>query len=214
MNATVKPASPGIIFLSDVRASFLYCFQPFMPRQAKPGEYPKYLSHFILTPTHPDLKRIAEVIEKVGAEKWKDKWPEVKAQLKGQDKLCLHKGDVSKAGKPEYAGMFYISCSGPNLGRTRFSCFHADGVTQAVEADGLLYSGVRCNAKLNVWPQDNPQGGRRINCTVTGIQHLAHAPAFTSGAAPAAAGEFGNVGGVAGADAPVPSAAADDDLLS
>lgn len=195
--------SIGLIHVSNVRFSYFYGFEPFtaQPSRQNPNPKPVYTVHGLLTPDHPDLVKIAQTIELVGEAKWKDKWPVIKAGLKGADKLCLHKGDVTKAGKPEYAGLYFISASNSRP----FTIVDADR-TPLREKDGKPYSGCYGNLIVDIWAQDN-NFGQRINATVTGAQFLRHAEAFGGGAQAAAPEEFGIH--AQSADAAAPAAAAD-----
>jgi len=193
--------SLGLIHLSNVRASYLYCFEPFVarPTAQNPNPKPVFTCHFLMAPNHPDLARVAATIEAVGsAKQWKGgaQWAGVKEGLKGQDKLCLHRGDISKAGQPEYAGLFYIS--GNN--QRRFTVVDADR-TPLTAKDGKPYSGCYVNAIIDIYAQDN-DFGKRINATITGIQFVRHGDSFGGGAAPAAPEEFGVVAGSADMAAP------------
>jgi hypothetical protein len=196
----VDNTSIGLIELPDVRFSFFYGFRPFMPRVPKPDDYPKYLLHCLLPVGHADIDRVAAVINAVGLAKWKDNWTTAREQIKVKDGFCLHKGDTSKAGRPEYSGMFYISGSGPSQGRSRYTIVDADA-SPLVEADMRPYSGAYGLAKLEIWAQDNPNG-KRVNCTVRGIQFLRHGTKLTAGAPPASPDEFTPK---TAADAPAPT---------
>ena len=202
--------SIGVIHLSNVRVSHLYCFEPYVgkPTPQIPNPKPVYKADFLLPPTHPDLVRVAAVVEAVGAAKqWKAaqgvqlSWAQVKEQLKAQDKMCLHRGDVTAAGQPEYAGMFFVK--GNNY--KPFSIFDGDRSILTAK-DGRPYSGCYVNAIIDIYAQDN-QFGRRINATITGIQYLSKGDAFGAGPPPAKAEEFGVV--AANADQATPTAGVD-----
>lgn len=204
MNDKVK--SLGYLHLSKVRFSYLYCYEPFVgkPTPQNPNPKPNYCVHALMAPNHPDLVRIAATIEAVGAaHQWKGgiTWAQVKESLKATDKLCLHKGDITKAGQPEYAGLYFLSCNNAK----RFTVVDADR-SPLTQKDGRPYSGSIGNLIVDIYCQDN-SWGRRLNATVTGIQHLEHAAAFGGGAAPADADEFGVH--AQSADAPPPAQAAD-----
>jgi hypothetical protein len=62
---------------------------------------------------------------------------------------------------------------------------------------GKPYAGCYVNASVEVWVQDN-QWGKRVNCTLRGVQFLRDGDAF-GGGAPASADEFDTV--TEGADA-------------
>lgn len=202
-----KPKSIGLLHLSNVRASYLYCFEPFKGKPTPQNPKPKdvYTCHFLLPPDHPDLRKVAETIEAVGAaHRWRGDipWTVIKESLKAQDKLCLHKGDVSKAGKPEYAGLYYVSGNNYN----RFTV--VDGARNPMSSTDPMAprSGDYINAIIDIYPQDN-DFGRRINATITGIQMVRRSDAFGGGAAPAAPEEFGIV--ATSADEALPAASQD-----
>lgn len=198
----------GYFVINNTRLSYLYCFEPFIakPTPQNPKPKPNYCVHALLPPEHPDLPRLAALIDAVGAaHAWKGEgvtWEMVKAQLKGSDKLCLHRGDVTKAGKPEYAGQFFLSANNDK----RFTTVDGDR-TPLTAADGKLYSGCYGNVIVDIYAQDN-SWGRRINATVTGVQFVRHSTAFGGGGSgPAAPDEFGIV--ATSADAPAPAASVD-----
>jgi len=188
----MSSVAPGIFHLSNVRTSYLYAFKPFIgkPTPQNPNPKPVFTCHFLMAKEHPDLARFAAHIEAVGSSfQWKNgmTWDIVKEALKAQDKLCLHRGDVTKAGQPEYAGLYFVSGNNSK----RFTVVDGDR-TPLTEADGRPYSGCYVNAIVDVWCQDNTYG-RRVNCTITGIQFLRHGDAFGGGAQPAQPDEFGVV---------------------
>lgn len=193
----------GLIRLNDVRFSYFYGFDPFVaqPSPQNPKPKPVFTCHFLMRPDHPDLPRLVDVIKRVAEAKWKDTAPAVLQALKLQDKICLHNGNVTKAGKPEYAGLYYVS--GNN--ERRFAIYDANRSILTAQ-DGRPYSGCWGNGIIDIYAQDN-QFGKRINATITGVQFLRHDDAFGAGAPPARADEFPNV---SAADAPIPAQGAND----
>lgn len=204
MNEKVK--SLGYLHLSNVRFSYFYGFEPYTgkPTPQNPKPAPNFCVHGLMAPNHPDLTVLAAKIEQVGAaHQWKGglSWAQVKEALKQTDKLCLHKGDITKAGNPDYAGLYFISANN----KKRFSIVDADR-SPLTAADGRPYSGCYGNLIVDIYAQDN-SWGRRINATVTGAQFLRHAEAFGGGAQAADPEEFGVH--AAAADSPPPAQAAD-----
>lgn len=195
----------GIIAINRVRFSHLYCFEAYVgkPTPQMPNPKPVYKSDFLMAPTHPDVLKIAAEIEKVGAAcQWKGglTWAEVKPVLKANNTICLKDGNLA-LGQDEYKGMIYLKGSN----KSRFTILDGDK-TPLTAADGRPYSGSIGNAIVDIWAQDNSYG-RRINCTITGIQHVEHAASFGGGAKAASPDEFQSV--AASADAPAPAAASD-----
>lgn len=196
----------GIMHLTNVRTSHLYCFEPYTgkPSPQIPNPQPMFKSDLLMAQTHVDLLRVVTEIEKVGAaHPWKGgiAWAQVKEQLKAQDKMCLHRGEVTQAGKPEYAGMFFVKANN----KSRFTVLDGDK-RPLVAADGRPYSGCYVNAIIDIYVQDNSYG-RRINATLTGIQFYGHGDSFEGGAKAADPSEFGIV--ATSADAAAPAAAVD-----
>jgi hypothetical protein len=210
MNAASKAVAPlGKMHITNVRLSYFFGFEPYVgkPTAENPNPKPKYTAHLLMAPDHPDLKRIAATIERVGqAKQWKGglTWTQVKTQLKAQDKLCLRKGDVSKPGMPEYAGLYFLACNNDK----RFTIIDGDRTPLRAE-DGRPYSGCYANAIVDIYAQDN-EWGRRINATITGVQFVRHGDSFGGGAAPAQPEEFGIVAESADEDAPAGADSADD----
>lgn len=186
--------------LADVRTSYLYCFSPYKDEEGKDGSY---CSHLLFPDTHPQFAEIQAAIMSVGEQFWKDKWlTEVLPELKGKDRLCLHRGEVSKPGQAPYKGMLFLSANNKNRPGT------FDGNANPItEKEGLLYSGCRVNAIVSIWAQQHPKFGRRINCELNGLQFLRHDERLSGGGRAATGEEFGKVVG-ADADAAPPGAAA------
>jgi hypothetical protein len=201
--------APGYIHLSNVRLSYFYGFEPFTPQptQQNPNPKPVYCLHALMDPKHPDLPRVAALIQKVAEAEWKEETSVILPALKAKDDICLHKGDVTKAGKPEYAGLYFVSANN----KKPFTIVDGDR-TPLRAKDGRPYSGCYANVILDIWAQNN-QFGKRVNATATGVQFLRHAEAFGGGAPAADPNEFGNVVAAASADAPAPSGDPVADLL-
>ena len=60
------------------------------------------------------------------------------------------------------------------------------------ESDGKPYAGCYVNAKVSFWAQDN-QYGKRINCSLLGVQFVEHGDSFT-GARVAVTDDFEDLG--------------------
>lgn len=194
----------GKILLLDVRFSYFYGFEPFIaqPTQQNPNPKPVYTLHALMAKTHPQLTEVAEKIAAVATAEWGADAPAMLDAFKQQDKICLHKGDVTKVGKPEYAGLFFVSASN----KRPFTIVDVDGAP-LFPKDGRPYSGCYGNAMIEIWAQNN-NFGKRINATVTGVQFTRHAAAFGGGPPPARADEFPVNAKTADAPAPATTGAA------
>jgi hypothetical protein len=136
-------------------------------------------------------------------------------QLKGQDKLCIHDGNITKGGADPYKDMLFISASNerrPEILVTR------NGVNVKIDASDPMYpySGCRANLIVDLWPQ-SPDGkpskwGKRINATLAGVQFLQHGVPLGGGGRVAKLEEFPTVE-TSGADAAAPLAASGASLI-
>lgn len=194
--------TPIRFHLRDVRVAF--------PNLTKPGKF-GYGCRFILPPDHVqvvnamsreycknigvtlpvDLKAkvktisLLEAIAKAVAKaKWQDKGPSIYAALAKQDKVFLHDGDT-KSDLDGFSGNYFVSAGA----RSAVSVFDQLR-NEATEAQ--VYAGCFAVASLDFWAQDNTEGGKRLNCSVYGVQKLRDSDAFGSGGKPADADEFEN----------------------
>lgn len=183
---TTAQRDEGEILLSNVRLSYFYGFKPYTGDDGKGS----YTAHSIFGTTHPQVAAIQALIRKVAVEQWKDKADAVLQQLKAQDKLCIHRGDISKPGKDGYAGMLFISAN--NKTRPRILAT-IDGVNQDVDesSEYAPYSGCWANVRIRIWAQDNPKWGKRINAELRGVQFKRHDQRLGGGGGAAALDEFG-----------------------
>jgi hypothetical protein len=118
---------------------------------------PSYSISCIFDWDHPAVKLIEEAQDKVGREKWGEKWETIKKELKAKDRLALHDGDT-KASSTGFAGKAFVNARN----RVRPRVVDRDN-TELTIADGKPYSG--CNASLR------------------GVQFLADGTPFSGGAA-------------------------------
>lgn len=171
--------------VKNVRLAMLSIWRPFKGRQDDESKGPgKYNLKGLLAPTDPQLKLIDALMVKCAKAKWGAKWEATLKALKVADKTCIHNGDA----KPEwegFEGMMYLSAARKSKPPVRNS-----DASEVTEADGVVYSGCYGDLYIELWAQDN-DFGKRINCTLRGVQFRADGDAFTSGGAPPADdGEF------------------------
>lgn len=141
------------IKLKNVRLSFPSLFT----KAVFNGDETKFEASFLLN-KEADKKAIAE-IKKVIAEK-------IKTDLEGAkipvDKICLKDGDECEY--DGYVDCFYIRASSDTpplvLDKDR---------THLNSSTGKLYAGVRVNAIIELWAQNNGYG-KRINAQLLGVQ--------------------------------------------
>lgn len=188
------------VHLTNVRLSYFYGFEPYVNTDPKTGKTSSsFCSHFILGPDHPDVEKIKVAQRAAALGMWKDQAQAMLEALAGQDRLCLHKGNISKPGADGYKDMLYVSASS----KKRFTIVDGDRTPLTAES-GRPYSGCYANAIVQIWAQNN-QYGKRINAQVAGVQFLRHGESFGGGRV-AAPEEFSSVS-AAGADSAAPATA-------
>lgn len=207
MNATVN--RNATVLLTDVLLSYAYLAQPYGSKNDDGSVKLTYTTHAVFAPGSPAHEAMRKAIRDVAAQGWGAQAEAVIMQLKGQDKLCIHEGNVTKGGQPPYKDMLFVSASNerkPKILVTR------NGVNTEIGNEDTMfpYSGCRANVMVDIWPQ-SPDGkpskwGKRINATLTGVQFLHHGEPLGGGGRVAQPEEFPTVE-TAGADAPAPSAA-------
>lgn len=186
--------------LLNVRTSYLYVFRPYQGEDGKEGSYS---GHLIFPETHPQLAEISQKIRAVAKAFWKDQSDEVLAQLKAQDRLCLHRGDINKPGQEAYKGQLFISANN----KTRPTVVDGRGAPLTA-ADDKVYSGCWVNAIITFWPQSHKQFGKRINCELNGVQRVRDDTRLSGGGRAARADEFPVQAGDADGAAPATGSAA------
>lgn len=189
------------IMLENVRLAFPSLFKA---TAVNDGE-PRYSASFIMPPGHPSIAVIEKAMQAVAKEKWgKDAGAVFKA-LKAQDKLCLHDGDT-KASYEGFEGNLFVSASAKPVKRPTL----IDGRRNRLEeSDGKLYAGCYVNAIIELWAQDN-NWGKRINASLSGVQHVGDGDSFGGGASVAGEEEFPELSTEGEAD---PFGDDEDDLL-
>lgn len=200
------------LLVQNVRLARVSLIRPYIGKDAKVDpatgqKIGKYHVDCIIDPTHPQLPRIKELMRAAAVRKWKGDAETILTQIAAQDKLALHRGDITRAGKPEFAGKLYISASNavqPNIVVT-------DNGVNLSTSDGSLtpghgsypYAGCWANVILDFWGYAHETGGKGISSSLLGVQFARHDTRL-AGASVASTSEFGLVAG--DADAPPPQA--------
>ncbi len=198
------------VLLTDVRLSYAYLAQPYVGRGDNGDAKSSFTAHGLFKAGSATHNTIREAIRKCAAAGWGAQADSVLQQLAGQDKLCLHDGNITKGGVDPYKDMLFVSSS--NSRRPRILVTRNGQNVEIGPDDPMFpYSGCYANIMVDLWPQGADgkpsQWGKRINATLTGVQFLRHDAALSGGGRVAAAEEFPNME-TAGADAAAPSAAA------
>lgn len=149
------------------------------------------------------LKVLEAIALAVAKKKWNDKAPAIVNGLKGQDKLFYHDGNT-KSELEGFEGNWFIALGSkgpvPMFAQDRSECGEKE-----------CFSGSYCNFMIEVWAQDNSEGGKRLNASVYGVQKVRDGDAFAAGGPPADANDFDEeIGAEDGTEAGEPDAEEDD----
>lgn len=170
------------IKLANVRLAFPTLFEA----KTVNGEgKPAFSASFLLDPADPQVKALNAAIDQVAKDKWGAKADAILKQMRAQDKVALHDGDL-KSNYGGFPGNLYVSARSA----TRPLVIDRDR-TPLTEQDGKPYAGCYVNASVELWPQDNNYG-KRINASLRGVQFLRDGDAFAGGGA-ASEDEFDDV---------------------
>lgn len=188
------------IILTDVLLQRLSLTKPFVGRDAPINPATgqpegKYHADLILGPDHPQLAAFQTLMREAVARKFKDDAAVVLEQIRANNKFPLHRGDVDRAGKPEYAGKLFISANNdeqPTIVVTENGVNIANRGTPVVLTPShpcYPYPGCHANVHLAVYAYSHPKGGKGVACQLMGVQFLRHGPRL-SGASVSSVTEF------------------------
>lgn len=117
------------------------------------------------------------------------KWRGILDKLISDGKVCFVHGEYTDKNGDVYDGfedMFYLSCRG----QTKPTVVDRDR-SPLTKDDGKPYAGCDVNVIVDIYAQDNAYG-RRINCSMTGVQFVRDGDAFAA-SAPAKADAFADL---------------------
>lgn len=175
--------------LTNVRLAFPVLFEA----KTVNGEgKPAFSASFLLDPADPQVKALNQAIEQVAKDKWGAKAEAILKQMRAQDKVALHDGDL-KANYDGFPGNLYVSARSA----TRPLVIDKDK-SPLTEQDGKPYAGCFVNASIELWPQDNNYG-KRVNASLRGVQFFRDGDAFAGGGV-ASEDEFDDISSGATAD--------------
>lgn len=176
--------------LTNVRLAFPVLFEA---RTVNGEGKPAFSASFLLDPADPQVKALNQAIEQVAKDKWGAKAEAILKQMRAQDKVALHDGDL-KANYDGFPGNLYVSARSA----TRPLVIDKDK-SPLTEQDGKPYAGCFVNASIELWPQDNNYG-KRVNASLRGVQFFRDGDAFAGGGGAASEDEFDDISSGATAD--------------
>lgn len=170
--------------ITNARLSFPHLFEP-AAESNQPNAKMVYSASFLLKKDDPTINKIREAIYKTAEEKWGEKANGILMKLYANNLVCLRDGDLKDY--DGYEGCMFVASKNKNrpllIDRDR---------SILGQSDGKPYAGCYVNAKVSFWAQDN-QYGKRINCSLLGVQFVKHGDSFT-GARVAATDDFEDLG--------------------
>jgi hypothetical protein len=178
------------VMLKNVRLSFPQLWAAVKVRNRDGSEQdgkPTFSCNLLLPENDPQVDLIEDAIEAAANDKWGDKGPRILAEIRAKDRTCLHNGNF-KADYDGYAGMYFLTARTP----TKPLVLDRDK-RELHEADGKPYGGCYVNCSVDIYAQDHPKGGKRVNASFRGVQFVMDGDAFAAGP-PADPDEFDDLG--------------------
>lgn len=142
-----------------------------------PGADPKFSGSFILEDGDPQVEKIRTHINGLIKEKLPDADPR-------SIPIALRPGSEKPDTDGFGDGTWFFNASSKH----RPGLYNKDR-TPLTEADGRPYSGCKVNARVDFWVQNNSYG-KRVNCSLSGVQFVEDGTPFTGGGRPAQAEDF------------------------
>lgn len=162
------------VIIKNARLAFPALFEP-SAFAGDSSSKPSYSATFIISPLDDQVELVERAIEQAAKEKWGPKAEAILRQLKAQDKVFLHDGEL-KASYAGFAGNLYI-----NARSVQRPIVIDRNKAPLTERDGRPYAGCYVNASIDIYAQDN-QYGKRINAMLLGVQFAKDGEAFSGGA--------------------------------
>jgi len=166
------------------------------PTTGKPDG--KFHIDAVFPPTHPQFPQLQQLIRDVATAKWKEQTQQTLDMIKGNNqRFPLQRGDQYRPGKPDYAGMLYVSAGNkdqPTIVVTENGVNIANRDTPVVLTPShpcWPYDGSYANVHLEFYTYlyGNSPG---LGCSVLGVQFFNHGTRLR-GSSVASINEFGLV---------------------
>ena len=129
------------------------------------GGDPAYSAAFLLPKDSDQLSQVKETMKEVATQKWPKDGIQTLKGLLAKDKTCLRDGD--EAGYAGFENKNFITSN--NKARQPMV---KDLLRNDITDKNKIYGGCVVNAVLDIWAQDNPEFGKRVNCTLLGVQFV------------------------------------------
>jgi hypothetical protein len=191
-----------VIKLENVRLLRVSLTKPYVGKDAKVGpdgkQEGKYHIDAVFPPTHPQFSQLQQLIRDVATAKWKEQTQQTLDMIKGNNqRFPLQRGDQYRPGKPDYAGMLYLSAGNkdqPTIVVTENGVNIANRGTPVILTPShpcWPYDGSYANVQLEFYTYlyGNSPG---LGCSVLGVQFYKHGTRLR-GSSVSSVGEFGIV---------------------
>lgn len=200
------------IKLERVRIARVSLATPFKGRPGADGKVqdPKYHLDAIVEMNDPQLDAFKQLMRAAIVAKFADQADVVQQWIVANNKLCLHRGDIDRAGKPEYAGKLYISANNvdqPTIVVQEGNILIANRGTAEILSPThpkYPYAGCFADVHLNLFAYSHPTGGKGVSAQLNGVRFVDHGEKLRSSSV-SALSEFG-LKPTAADDAPPPAA--------
>lgn len=201
--------------LMNVRAGrYVHLITPRVGKPFKDGTLPqpKFEIELLMPKNHPQIQALKEEQREAVKRTFGVDWEAQLVALQARDRLLIHNGDATRIGKPEYAGMIYLSPKNPEQPTIVVS---EGGVNIATRGTPKVllpshkhwpYPGCMVNVELDVYAYKKDNTG--VSATVLGIQFAGDAPRLGN-IQVSTAGSFGIVATDVDGAAPSQSAGGD-----
>lgn len=171
-----KEKDPGEVTLKRVLISFPHVVAPQEGKvdkdTGKKGK-PRFNSSFLIRKDRKDLlDQIKAAVKRVQLKKYgsEKNIPKYKP-----DRLAYRNGDLESW--EGYEGCIYVSTSSPETRPPKLLDRDKSEISGA-DAARRFYGGAEVDAVVRFWVQDDPEYGKRVNCSVEAVRFVKNGPAF------------------------------------
>jgi hypothetical protein len=168
------------VVIEDVRLSFPDIFEA---KSFGADEKAAYSAKFIIDPKSANVKKLEAAIAEVAKEKWGEKADGALDIINEDKKNAFVKGPYKNKKTGEvydgFQGMYHLNS---RTGADKPGPKTFDRAKRPVTArDGVFYAGCYVDAVVDIYAQDHPKYGRRINCGLLGVRFVRDGEGFSGG---------------------------------
>ena len=168
------------IILKKVRLGYPALYEP-RAMANDPKSKPAYGARLIVAPGSANDKLIQETMLKVAEEKWPGKGAQVLKKLKEEKRVAYQEDayrDKDGDPRPGFEDTYNLGTRSEKLKPTVKNKYNQN---VAEGEQGAPYAGCYVHAAVDIWAQDHPSYGRRLNSTLNGVMFAEDGDAFGGG---------------------------------